>query len=151
MNELMDGSLKCKIWVRWFFGYTLKFSPSRPNPGRREKLSSIFIFTLLCGAAKGFMKAMKAFTKPFEAPKRSVKIKIELNFYFDTTCRNTWDVKGLRVSLLSEYAPIHNFNKTKVLEWYLFLRDPLNWPNLLFNNGSSFSTNWLKFLSNSFW
>ena len=32
--------------------------------------------------------------QPFEAPKRSVKIKIELNFYFDTTCRNTWDVKG---------------------------------------------------------
>ena len=27
------------------------------------------------------MKAFKAFIKPFEAPKRNVKIKIELNFF----------------------------------------------------------------------
>ena len=27
------------------------------------------------------MKALKAFIKPFEAPQRSVKIKIELNFF----------------------------------------------------------------------
>ena len=40
------------------------------------KLSEIFIFTFLCGASKGFMKAFKAFIKPFEAPQRSVKIKI---------------------------------------------------------------------------
>ena len=30
---------------------------------------------LLCGASKGFMKALKAFIKLFEAPQRSVKIK----------------------------------------------------------------------------
>ena len=30
------------------------------------------MFTLLCGAPKGFMKAIK----PFEAPQRSMKIKI---------------------------------------------------------------------------
>ena len=41
----------------------------------------MFIFTLLCGASKGFMKALKVFIKPFEAPQRSVKIKIELNFF----------------------------------------------------------------------
>ena len=35
-----------------------------------------FIFTLLCGASKGFMKAFKASIKPFEAVQRSVKIKI---------------------------------------------------------------------------
>ena len=29
---------------------------------------NIFIVTLLCGASKGFMKAFKAFIKPFEAP-----------------------------------------------------------------------------------
>ena len=34
------------------------------------------MFTLLCGASKGFMKAVQAFVKPFEAPQRSVKIKI---------------------------------------------------------------------------
>ena len=31
------------------------------------------------------MKALKAFIKPFEAPQRSVKIKIKVNFYFNTT------------------------------------------------------------------
>ena len=40
------------------------------------KLSQIFIFTLLCGASKGFMKALKAFIKTFKAPQRNVKIKI---------------------------------------------------------------------------
>ena len=39
------------------------------------KLSKMFIFTLLCGASKGFMD-FKAFIKPFETPQRSVKIKI---------------------------------------------------------------------------
>ena len=34
------------------------------------------MFTLLCGTAKGFMKALKAFIKPFQAPQRTVKIKI---------------------------------------------------------------------------
>ena len=47
-----------------------------PIPAEEKKLSEIFIFTLLCGASKGFMKAFKAFIKPFEAPQRSVKIKI---------------------------------------------------------------------------
>ena len=41
----------------------------------------IFIFTLLCGASKAFMKALQAFIKPFEAPQRHVKIKIQLNFF----------------------------------------------------------------------
>ena len=40
----------------------------------------ILSFTLLCGATKDFMKAFKAFIKPFEAPQRNVKIKIEVNF-----------------------------------------------------------------------
>ena len=45
-------------------------------PDKVKKLSEIFIFTLLCGASKGFMKALKAFIKPFEAPQRNMKIKI---------------------------------------------------------------------------
>ena len=32
-----------------------------PIPDKVKKLSQIFIFTLLCGASKGFMKAFKAF------------------------------------------------------------------------------------------
>ena len=49
---------------------------SVPIPDEEKKLSQIFIFTLLCGDSKGFLKALKAFTKPFESPQRSVKIKI---------------------------------------------------------------------------
>ena len=40
----------------------------------------IFIFTLLCGTSKGFMKALKALIKPFEEPQRNVKRKINLIF-----------------------------------------------------------------------
>ena len=54
----------------------MNINPSHPNPRRSEKLSCIFNFTLLCGASEGFMKALKVFIKPFEAPQRSVKIKI---------------------------------------------------------------------------
>ena len=38
------------------------------------------------------MKAFKAFIKPYEAPRKSVKIKILLNFYFNTTFGNARDV-----------------------------------------------------------
>ena len=41
-----------------------------------RKLTYIFMFTLFCGTSKGFMKAFR----PFEAPQRSVKIKIKLTF-----------------------------------------------------------------------
>ena len=63
--------------------YILTLSTPIPD---KEKKSSIFIFTLLCGGSKGFMKP---FIKPFEAPQRSVKIKI-----FNTTFRNTRGGKG---------------------------------------------------------
>ena len=36
----------------------------------------MFIFTLHCGAPKGFMKAFKALIKPLVAAQRKVKIKI---------------------------------------------------------------------------
>ena len=48
----------------------LKVNPSLPNPVGREKI------TLLYGAIRVFMKALKALIKPFEAPQRSVKIEI---------------------------------------------------------------------------
>ena len=47
-----------------------------PIPDEEKKLTEIFIFTLLCGALKGFMKAFKAFIKHFEVPQRSEKLKI---------------------------------------------------------------------------
>ena len=62
-------------------------------PDKEKKFKLIFISTLFCGASKGFMRAFKAFIKPSEAPQRSVKIKIQLNFHFNTTLRNARDVK----------------------------------------------------------
>ena len=47
---------------------------------------------LLFGASKGFMKALKVFIKPFEAP-QSVKIKIQVNFHFNTAFWNARDDK----------------------------------------------------------
>ena len=42
------------------------------------------MFTLLFRALKGFMKA---FIKPFGAPQRSVKIKVEVNFFSSSRIR----------------------------------------------------------------
>ena len=39
------------------------------------------------------LKALKAFIKPFEAPQRSVKIKIEVNLYFNINYLNAQDGK----------------------------------------------------------
>ena len=47
-----------------------------PNPRQREKIKLNFFYTLLCGASKGFTRALKAIIKPFEAPQRNVKMKI---------------------------------------------------------------------------
>ena len=64
---------------------TVNLTLPAPIPDEGKKLIEIFIFTLLCGGTKGFMKVLKAFIKPFEAPQRSVKIKTSVNFYFTTT------------------------------------------------------------------
>ena len=50
-------------------------------PEEEKKLIQIFILTLLCDASKGFIKTLKAFIKPFEAPQRRAKIKIWINLY----------------------------------------------------------------------
>ena len=55
-------------------GFALKWlSVTVPIQDEDRKLTQVFIFTLLCGCSKGFLKA---FIKPFEAPHRSVKIEI---------------------------------------------------------------------------
>ena len=45
-------------------------------PDEEKKLNSAFIFTLLCGASKVFIKATKDFIKPLEAQQRCMKIKL---------------------------------------------------------------------------
>ena len=52
-----------------------------------EEEIKFFISTLLFGS----LKSLKVFIKPFEAPQRSVTIKIEVNFYFDKTF---WNARG---------------------------------------------------------
>ena len=79
------NQITLKVTVDKTFGYEDKEFPyftqnfltlTAPIPDQEKKLTQIFIFTLLCGALKGFMKALKAFIKPFEVPQRSVKTKI---------------------------------------------------------------------------
>ena len=45
-------------------------------PDGERKLTELFIFSLLCVVSKGFMKAFKAFIKPFDATQRSLKINL---------------------------------------------------------------------------
>ena len=40
------------------------------------------------------MKALKGFIKPFKASQRSMKMKIQVNFYFNTTFWNARGGKG---------------------------------------------------------
>ena len=73
---------KHRIKILIWFGKMLKMSDlnpltlSAPIPDEEKKSTEIFIFTLLSGASKGFMNALKAFIKLFQAPQRSVQIKI---------------------------------------------------------------------------
>ena len=55
----------------------LYFNPFHPVSGQKERHNLKFLFShLFVVPQKVFMKALKAFLKPFEVPKRSVKIKI---------------------------------------------------------------------------
>ena len=97
--------LNLKFWIKHLINCCLTLSKqllllpkevksltlSVPITEEEKKLSWIFIFTLLCGAWKVFMKA---FIKPFEATQRSVTIKIWLDFYSNTTFRDARDGKG---------------------------------------------------------
>ena len=62
--------------VKNFFGFfrlglvRKRLAFNVPIPDKKKKN----FFTLLCGASKCFMKALKTFIKPFEAPQKSGKI-----------------------------------------------------------------------------
>ena len=61
--------------------WKLILNPSHPDPGRKEKINLNFYFYTSLGCfKKDLWRPLKAFIKPFEAPKRSVKIKIKLMF-----------------------------------------------------------------------
>ena len=52
------------------FSETLKMKDFVTIIGKRSMERDLF-----CGASKGFMKALKSFIKPFQAPQRIVKIR----------------------------------------------------------------------------
>ena len=58
------------------------------------------------------MKVLKAFIKPFEAPQRSVKIKIWVNFYFSKTFWNAEDGKGSESVRFPEVAHYFYFMRS---------------------------------------
>ena len=62
-----------------------------------KKLSHIFIFTLLCGDSKGFMKALKAFIKLLRHHKENVTsifISIQLSEMNGSLSANTINTKN---------------------------------------------------------
>ena len=63
-------------------------NPFRPDPGRRDKINFNFYFHT------SMKWLIKAFIKPSEAPQRSVKIKLWVNFDFNITFWNVRDGKG---------------------------------------------------------
>ena len=68
-----DPINKATVYSYYFLNwYEIFFDLSLPVPivdEEKKKLSEVFIFTLLCGA-------LKAFIKPLEALQRSVKLRI---------------------------------------------------------------------------
>ena len=56
MEELTEGLRKCKDSIE---SKDFRINPSRFDPGQREQINLFFIFTLLCGASRGFMEALK--------------------------------------------------------------------------------------------
>ena len=53
------------------------FNPSHPDPGQREKINLNFYFHTSLWYLKRFYEGLKGLhKKPFEAPQKSVKIKI---------------------------------------------------------------------------
>ena len=104
-NGTGNPSIMCTAWWTGYIintnivrkhlgGKELHLNTSRPDPGRREKNNLNFHFHTCLWCLK---RPIKAFIKPFEAPQWSVKIKIYINFYFNTSFWNTRDGKGLAV------------------------------------------------------
>ena len=73
----------------WIGDENWYFPPRTFQVVLKGKLTLFFMFILSCGAPKRFLKALKALTKPFEAPQRIVKTKIFSWFFLFV-----WDRDG---------------------------------------------------------
>ena len=75
--DLIQKNLELNICQNLLTSCKLRsLNHSRPNPDEEKKNNLFFYFHTSCGASKSFMKALKTFTKPFEAPQGSVKIEV---------------------------------------------------------------------------
>ena len=84
-SQCKSNSLQVKWYLIYGLPHELQDDLILPAPRISEICIKIknnlnFFFILLCGTSKGFMKALKAFIKPFAALERSAKIKIKLIF-----------------------------------------------------------------------
>ena len=78
------------------------------------------------------MKVFKAFLKPFEAPQRSVKIKIYINFCFNITF---WNTRGEIGENIQYYVAVYNlydviiifFRTWKFCIWGFLFCDYVYW------------------------
>ena len=67
------------------------------------------------------MKAFKAFIKPFEAPQRSVKIKIYVNFFSSYSgCRFCKLISSLNISMLISVRICLDYLWKKLLGGFCF-------------------------------
>ena len=132
---------KTKKLKQTLFSFRSKhFSANLILLGQREKISFLFshFFAVSRKALKAFIKIFKVFTKPFEAPQRSVKIKIQINFYFNTTSKNarvnycnfTWKIR--KVLSVKTWKP--HIGSTLVSFWNFLARKPKD--SICFQNNS---------------
>ena len=84
------------------------------------KLTYIFIFTVLCGASKGFTKALNAFLKPLQAPQGSMKIKIWVNFLTSSGIGTGKVNTLLKLLTWTRLRPILSFRNQKKLPEVFF-------------------------------
>ena len=80
-TEALRKSVNMYIWTisilrQLFIRDSSTLNPSRPDPGRREKVNLNFYFHTSLWWLKRFYEGLK----PFEAPQRSVKVKFKLIF-----------------------------------------------------------------------
>ena len=77
-----------------------------PIPDKEKNITEIFIFTLLCGASKGFMKTLKKLSEMNGAG----RVNQHRLFSFDKSGYNEYIVKANPlISLLSTILSYRNF------------------------------------------
>ena len=85
------------------------------------KINLSFYFYTSCGVSKDFMKALKAFINPFEAPQRSVKLKIWVDFLSFPSMSPSIPIQVKNILALL-YFWTRNIYLLKLIFWFLCYR-----------------------------